>query len=228
MPNHLQPNKRCTDSCSPSKCPLITCRIVPEDSHPLRVHACAWRFLWWSTPPLLTLPNNGDLLLLWVQISQVPSTVVFCSPSHITLSPNPSGCLHTANASPLPGTDSPEPESQHPAPMWKSQAVVSGAVELMICAALILLCPPHSSCCTFPSDFEVPLSQLISLSVRWPLRVWDPFLFHSSLSHLDSFSHFLSFFFILFYPVMWRVSCSFWRFKILLPAFSRSSVSFYM
>ena len=47
-------------------------------------------------------------------------------------------------------------------------------------------------------------------------RVWVPFLVHSSLSGVlvPSWLLFsLSLFFLLFYPVMWRVSCPFSRFK---------------
>ena len=36
-----------------------------------------------------------------------------------------------------------------------------------MCAALTLLCPSQSSCCTFLSDFEVRPSRLISPLVRW-------------------------------------------------------------
>ena len=52
----------------------------------------------------------------------------------------------------------------------------------MICPALTLLCPLHSSFCAFLGKFEVPLFQLISPSVRWLPRTWVLFLFHSSLS----------------------------------------------
>ena len=62
--------------------------------------------------PPLALPNNGALLLLQAQTaSHTPSAVAPASlPS--------SGCFHTANPSPLPGTDlwSPKPESQLLAP----------------------------------------------------------------------------------------------------------------
>ena len=57
-------------------------------------------------PPPLALPKNGALLLLWDQTSSwVPLAVVHYSPTIGTLLPSPSGCLHTANPSPLPGTD---------------------------------------------------------------------------------------------------------------------------
>ena len=56
-------------------------------------------------PPPLALPNNGTLLLLWAKTFQVPLTVVFSSPAHGTPLPSPSGCMHTANPSPLPRPD---------------------------------------------------------------------------------------------------------------------------
>ena len=80
-------------------------------------HACskARSFLWRSAPPPLFLPSSGALLLLCVPVqnfSQVLSAVVFHSqaygipfPAHGTLHLIPLGCLHTANPSPLPGTD---------------------------------------------------------------------------------------------------------------------------
>ena len=60
------------------------------------------------------------------------------------------------------------------------------------------------------------LCVLADLSVRWPARVRIPFLFHSSLSRvlLPSWYLFFLFFFHLFYPVMWRVSYSFWKCKV--------------
>ena len=90
--------------------------------------------------------------------------------------------------------------SQHPAPAWASQAVVSGPVVQMIYVALILLCCSQSSCCAFLGDFEVSPTWLIFLSVRWPPRKWVPFLFLSSLSRMLVLSWFLfslSFSFVL-------------------------------
>ena len=75
--------------------------------------ACTGRFLRQSTPPPLTLPNNGVLLLLRAQtFSLVPSAMEFHSPVHSTLLPacgtlllSPLGCFHTAKPSPFPGID---------------------------------------------------------------------------------------------------------------------------
>ena len=89
-----------------------------------------------------------------------------------------------------------EPESQHPAPAWASQAVVSWPVVQMICVALTLLCCPQSNCCTFLRDFEVLPTWLIFPSVRWLPRMWVPFLLHCSLSEILSHPYsFLSLFF---------------------------------
>ena len=87
-------------------------------------------------------------------------------------------------------------------------------VALTICTALSLLCPPQTRCCTFLQGFEVlPTSELISPPVRGTPNVQNPFLFHSSVqgcwSSPDSFFYFLTFFFLLSYPVMWRFSCPF-------------------
>ena len=53
------------------------------------------------------------------------------------------------------------PESQYPVAARVSQAVVSGPVVQMICAALMLICCSQSSCNAFLGDFEVSLTQLI-------------------------------------------------------------------
>ena len=82
---------------------------------------------------------------------------------------------------------------------------------------LFLLCLPQSSCCAFLCGFEVPLSWLISSPIRFFPRMCVSFLFHSSLSGVLVLSCFLSlpfFFFLLFFPVIWRVSCPFWRFNV--------------
>ena len=59
-------------------------------------------------PTPLALPNNGGLLLLLDQNSHTPLAVTHCSLA-------PSGCLHIANPSSLPGTDlrSPSLSAQH-------------------------------------------------------------------------------------------------------------------
>ena len=66
---------------------------------------------------------------------------------HCSLSP--SGCLHTANPSPLPRTDlwspslSAQPLSEH-LRLW-----CLGAVVPIVFMALCLLCPPQARCCIF-------------------------------------------------------------------------------
>ena len=112
--------------------------------------------------------------LLWRSPSQL---MAYHSPAHGTLLLSPLGYLPTASPSPLPGTD-----LQSLTLSTQPPAVVSGAVVQMICAALTLLCCSQFSCCAFLSDFEVPPTQLIFLSVRWLPRVWVLFLVHSSLS----------------------------------------------
>ena len=62
--------------------PPVACT---RGDQPLRAWACAGIFLWKSAPPLLTLPNNGVLLLLWVQTSCIPSAMMFHSSAHSTL-----------------------------------------------------------------------------------------------------------------------------------------------
>ena len=93
-----------------------------------------------TTPPPLTLPNNGILLFLQAQApTQIPSAVVFCSPASGTLLPSPPGCFHTANPSPLPRTDlrSLRLIIQHPCK--RLRLYFPGAVVPMVCAALSLL-----------------------------------------------------------------------------------------
>ena len=112
-------------------------------------------------------PNNGTLLLLWAQTSsEVSSAMAFCSLAHGAMLPRPSGCLHTANPSPLLGIElrsvnlSAQPLLKHLS-LWCLVAVVQ-----IVCVAHILLCP-RSSCCAFLGNFEVPPSWQISPSIRW-------------------------------------------------------------
>ena len=67
----------------------------------------------------------------------------------------------------------------------------------MICAAVTVLCPLQSSSCAFLCDFEVPLSPLISQSVRWLPRMWVPFSFTAPSQECEScpYSFSLSLFF---------------------------------
>ena len=126
-------------------------------------------------------PNNGTLLLFWVQnFSQVPSALKFCFPVHCMLFFSPSGCLHTANPIPLPELTRAwvTAPSLHPS-VSVCGAGGGGADDLL---ALTLLCSSQSSCCNFLSKFEVPPFLLISLSVWWLPRVLVPFFFNCSLS----------------------------------------------
>ena len=101
VPTALSLYRRHPVSCSPSKWPLATrslhqsCPVLWESSP-----AQGKRLLWWSTPPPLTLPKSGSLLLLRVWTSScVLSALVFHSPNYCTLLPVPSVYLHTANPS---------------------------------------------------------------------------------------------------------------------------------
>ena len=144
-------------------------------------HVCAERFLCWSSPPPLALPNNGVLLLLWAQTSsRVPSSVVLCSLAHGTWLFNSYVCLHTALSSALHRTDLWSLCLSTP-PHQRGSGYGVCAVVQMICVALTLLCLPQTSCCAFLGNFNVPPSWL-SPSIRWLPTVWVPFLFNISLS----------------------------------------------
>ena len=135
-------------------------------------------------------PNSGSLFLLWARPPprfpwlwhSAPQLMAFGDPTCGALLPSPSVCLHTANPSLLIGTSiqslslSTQPPPKH-LRLW-----CLGAVAQMVCVALTLICPPQSSCCAFLHNFEVPLSWLISPSVRWLPRVWVPLLFNRFLS----------------------------------------------
>ena len=145
------------------------------------------------------------------QLCSTPQSAAHCSLA-------PSGCLHTANPSPLPGTDlwslslSAQPPPEH-LRLW-----CPGAVVQMICVALSLLRPPQSTCCAFLCSCEDPLSRPISLSGGFPGCGFLSFFTAPSQecwSHSDSFFPLSPcLFFLLFYQVMWRVSCPFWRFQV--------------
>ena len=147
-------------------------------------HMCRERYSYGSpTPPCLPLPNNGALPLLWAWGSFL-TAVILCSPACGAPLPRPSGCLHTANTSPVPRTDlwSLGLSAQSP-PKYLRLWFLGWWYRRSVRLSLSLLCPPQSSCCAFLWGFDVPsLSWLISLSVRWPPRVQIPFLFHSFLS----------------------------------------------
>ena len=145
-------------------------------------HAQGKRLLWQPTPPPLIFSSNGTLLLLSQNSSWVPLAMTLCSSAYYVPLPSPSGCHHTANPSPLPGTDLWSLSLRTQSPPKYLWLWYLGMVVEMVYAALILLCSPQSSCCAFLHDFEVPKSWLISPLVRWLPRVWVSFLFNSSLS----------------------------------------------
>ena len=199
-PTAHSPWKRCSTACS-------LCKRHPATWDP----ACAPRkiLLWWSHTSSLCPPQQSCLAspvgpgLLMLSLS---SGALLSSP----WLPSPSGCLHTANPSPLPRivlwslSLSTQPLPEH-LRLW-----CPGAAVMMVCAALSLLWHPQSGCCTFLWGFEFP-----SLAPDYlPFQHVDSFTL-SYLLHLRSagpvlipfFPSFLSFplFFLLsFYPVMWR------------------------
>ena len=189
-----------------------------------------------SDPPQqwpLASPAGADLL-------QIPSTVALHSPAHGTLLSSHSGCLYTANPSSIPWTDLWSLSFFTPPPPECLRLWYLGVVVLMVSVTLTLLCPPKSS---FWASLRLWGPSFLA---DLPIRMWVPFLFYSSLLGMLFPSWFLSsisfslslllslsppslFFFLLFYPVMWKVSCPFWRFKV----FCQGSVdvlckSFYM
>ena len=169
-------------------------------------------------PPLLLSPPQQWRLISPVALDLLlgslccgflcPSPYCTTFPACGTLLPRLLCCLHTTNPSPLPGTDirsinlSPQP----PPATRTSQSVVSAPGFQMSCAsAAALFLESWRSlqlCCSFqwlggfsgcglPFSFTAPSRECLSCP--------------------DSFS--LPLFFLLFYPVMSRVSCAFWRFK---------------
>ena len=130
-------------------------------------------------------------LLLWCS---TPQPIASCSPTHGKQLLTLSSCPYTDNPSYLL-----DPKSQCPATTWPSQTMVSKQWWRW---SITLLCLPQSSCWTFLSDFEVPLSQL---SPHWlagpqvasqgvgsfsasqlPLRNASPILIPSTLCVLES------------------------------------------
>lgn len=138
----------------------------------------AWSFLW--VHPCPSLPQQWCLAsrVGW-PFSWIPSALAFLSSACAAQLLSPSGCPHMPASVLSPGLPSGARVSA-PSPClrisgWGVPASGSDA-------ALTLLCLPQSSCCAFRGDFEIPPSQLISLSVSCLPRRWDPFLLQSSLS----------------------------------------------
>ena len=163
----------------------------------------AGRFLCSSSSPLL---SNGPLPLLQVwTFSQVPSAMVSPSLARGTLLLSPS-CQPQSSPWDWP----PEPESQRAAPTQASQAVVSGPLVQMICAALTLLC------CH-------PAAVLFSATLRSRQLGWY-FVSEVASQEVGSFSPSISlsgmlvpswFLFSLFFSTLLcqEFFCPYWRFK---------------
>ena len=135
-------------------------------------------------PSFFHFPQQWHLSSPVAQASSwVPLAVVVNSPACCAPLPSPSGCLHTAKFSPYPRTDLKSLSLSTQLLPELLMLWCLGAVVLMVCVALFVL-PSSACCCTFLQGFEVPLSQLITPSVRWLPRVGVSFLFHSSLSGL--------------------------------------------
>ena len=145
------------------------------------------------SPPPLAPPPNGTLALLWAEASScAPLAMVLCSPAHGTLLRSPSGCLHTANPSPFPGTDlwslslSAQPLSEYLRLWW-----YQWFVWLPLCFSLL---SPAGALFSVALRFPVSTDTLqavdsFSLSLL-PLRSADPILIPFilfSLSFLPSF-----------------------------------------
>lgn len=190
-PDALRPHKRClTTGSLQKKCP-VSLRGARGFSPPAgNLHRATWSSepgAWAALVPGASFgsthappfPSNGAWPLVWVGPS--PG---FPLPWHSSPQPVLHSCLApqavpTCQPQSSPQDSPLEPESQHPARLrisgWGVPASGSDA-------ALTLLCLPQSSCCAFRGDFEIPPSQLISLSVSCLPRRWDPFLLQSSLS----------------------------------------------
>ena len=128
----------------------------------------------------------------------------------------PSGCVHTANPSPLPGIRPPKPEPQLPAPTWppagEQTSLSAGecwlapiSVRESLCFAL---CTPVAVLSSVAPKIPLPPPQ--SPLVKGLPSVWKVFLLHSSLPEVQVLSVFFCLCFFLFllpYPGMWGVSC---------------------
>lgn len=146
-----------------------------------------------SPPP--ALPNNGTLLLCWAQAS---SHTPLAMAHHSWV---PSGCFHRTSLSPLPRTDLRSPSLSTQSPLeclrlgctgWWYRSTVS--VWVLCFSQRLWGSPAHPSWSPLQSVglLQVPLKSAGSIPI--------PF--------------FLSLFFLWFYPVMWRISCPFWKSEV--------------
>ena len=136
--------------------PPIACARGALPSESLLV--CRERYSY-GNPPLLLLPfptmapcfsceprPPPRFPQLWCS---VPQSMLFRFVAHGAPVPSPSGCLHTANPSSLPGTALWSPSLITQPPPECLRLCCLRVVVQMVCAARTLLCPPQSSCCTF-------------------------------------------------------------------------------
>ena len=155
-------------------------------------------------PPLLTLPNNGGWLLLLAQASShALSAMALCFSAHDALFHSPSGCLHTASSSPLPGTELRNLNlvpSSHPS---NSGCSVLGSATNGLCGTLSALPSSVQLLCFYPrlchftsNPADLPICQVASqgedsfslsqLPLRSTVQVLIPF-FSSSFSFFPPF-----------------------------------------
>ena len=167
---------------------LCQCCCTLCETESTHTHAWMQGVSYGGLPLLLSSPTLAPCLscgsgtfprfpLPWLS---TPQPLLYSYPAHGTLLRSPSGCLHNANPNPLPGTD-----LQSLSFSAQPHLSISGCGVCqvqMICAALSLLFHSHTCCCTFLGYFEISLTWLIFLSVKWFPWVWVPFLLHSSLS----------------------------------------------
>ena len=158
------------------------------------LHACK-DVLWHSTLPPLALPQlclaSPEVIDLLPAAVLQPQPMAHCSLSPQAVSTQLTLILSSELISRLSLSAQPPSECLR---LW------CPGKWYQWCLALSLLFLPQSSCCTFLWGFDVPLSWMISLSLRWLPRVQIPFLFHCSLSLLNDNPILLSLslFFLLF------------------------------
>lgn len=141
-------------------------------------------------------------------------------------SPALSCCFHTANPSPLPGTDLWRWVSA-PAPTQVSLAVVLQAVVLMVCATFSLLSPSKTAAAVFSEVLRLPPPFWL---ISHQLGVLPECRFLSSFTApSQKFWHILTSFFLFFFspfvlPSYVEGFMPFLEVWSLLPAFSRCFV----
>ena len=185
-------------------------------------------FRWCSESPLLAHPKIIVSCLLGRSRLFLDSLPAGCG----TLAP--SGCVHAANPSPLPGIWPPKPEPQLPAPTrpggWADKPlrlVSAGWHQFSVRESLRFA-------------LSTPVTELFSMALKLPhphatprLRQWRGFLVCGNFSSFTAPSQrcrsspysFVSVFSFFFCPTQVRGEfLAFWEVWGLLPAFSRCSV----